>query len=180
MDRHLWQKAVSFSARAHLGQFRKDERTPFASHPMRVAMTVSAVFGCADEATLAAAALHDTIEDTTTDYEDLEGEFGREVADLVAALTKNAALPETAREADYDSRLGRADWRARLIKLADCYDNLCDAARPATPEKVLQKCRRALALARPDAAEHPETARGIDSLERAMASSGQEGAGAKS
>ncbi len=175
MDRHLWQKAVSFSARAHLGQFRKDERTPFTAHPVRVAMTVSAVFGCADEATLAAAVLHDTIEDTTTDYEDLEEAFGREVADLVAALTKNAALPEADREPDYDSRLARSDWRARLIKLADCYDNLCDAARPATPEKVREKCRRALALARPDARAHPETARGIESLQKAMAASKRRG-----
>jgi guanosine-3',5'-bis(diphosphate) 3'-pyrophosphohydrolase len=168
MDRHLWQTAVSFASRAHHGQFRKDEATPFAAHPSRVVMTLAAAFGCTDETILAAAALHDTIEDTTTDYDDLAEQFGRDVAGLVAALTKNATLPEGERERDYDARLARADWRARLIKLADCYDNLCDEARPAKPAKVRRKCRRALALAKGDAATHPETARGISMLQAAL------------
>ncbi len=168
MDRYLWQTAVSYAARSHHGQFRKDEKTPFVAHPSRAAMTLAAVFGCADEAILAAAALHDTIEDTTTDYDDLAELFGRDVAGLVAALTKNATLPEAERERDYDARLARADWRARLIKLADCYDNLCDEARPAKPAKVRRKCRRAIALAKVDAAAHPETARGIAVLQAAL------------
>ena len=71
---------MSFASRAHHGQFRKDEKTPFVAHPSRVAMTLAAVFGCGDETILAAAALHDTIEDTTTDHGDLSEQFGRDVA----------------------------------------------------------------------------------------------------
>src|ERR1051326_7002790 len=102
MGTHLWQRAASLAARAHLHQVRKDGRTPYFAHPVRVALAVSGVFGCRDEAALAAALLHDTIEDSTIDYDDLRGEFGSPVADLVAALTKNAALPEREREREYD------------------------------------------------------------------------------
>ena len=56
------------------------EYTVYAAHPTRVAMNVAVVFGCDDPAVLAIALLHDTIEDCSTDYEDLAGAFGDEVA----------------------------------------------------------------------------------------------------
>jgi (p)ppGpp synthase/HD superfamily hydrolase len=150
--RPLWQSAASFAARAHRHQTRKDDSTPYFAHPVRVALTVRDVFGCGDPVCLAAALLHDTIEDTTTDYDDLAERFGREVADVVAAVTKNAALPEAEREAAYDAGLARADWRARLIKLADVYDNFCDAVehhgRGKVPRKNFEKAERAVRLAR--------------------------------
>lgn len=157
----LWQRAISFAARAHRHQLRKDQGTPYVAHPCRVMATVALVFGCTDEATLAAAALHDTIEDTTTDYDDLHEHFGPEVAALVAALTKNMARPEATREAEYDAALARADWRARLIKLADVYDNLCDLetspeeSRETKARKAADKARRAITLADTDTAHEP-------------------------
>jgi (p)ppGpp synthase/HD superfamily hydrolase len=153
--------AASFAARAHAGQFRRDGITPYFCHVARVAMAVSAIFGCSDDASIAAAFLHDTIEDTPTDYDDLAKHFGKPIAGCVAALTKNMALPQSARERDYDRRLAAADWRARLIKLADTYDNFLDAATATKRKKARDKCRRAIALARADAKSHPETARAI-------------------
>ena len=167
MDAPMWQKAASFAARAHTGQLRKDGATPYVAHVFRVAMTVRDLFGCDDPVALVAALLHDTIEDTTTDYDDLREAFGADVADLVAALTKNAALPEEEREPEYDARLAAADWRARLIKLADTYDNLSDTlvhqGQPEYPklEKAIGKARRALELARADAAWNPTMARAM-------------------
>ncbi len=159
--------AVSFAARAHAGQTRKDGKTPYAAHPMRVAMIVRDAFGCEDEIALLAALLHDTIEDTTTDYDDVSGAFGAEVADVVASLTKNMALPEAQREREYDERLSRGGWRAAIAKLGDAYDNLSDteAARPEKRAKFLEKCRRAIEIARPHAAERPEVARAIAAVE---------------
>lgn len=132
------------------------------SHVYRVAMTVRNVFDCADEVALAAALLHDTIEDTTTDFDDLARAFGEPVASIVAAVTKNMMLPEAQRETEYDARLSSADWRARLIKLADVYDNSCDSSleTPAKAAKLIDKCERAIALAKTDTG-HPETQRGI-------------------
>ncbi|MCA9299128.1 MAG: bifunctional (p)ppGpp synthetase/guanosine-3',5'-bis(diphosphate) 3'-pyrophosphohydrolase, partial [Phycisphaerales bacterium] len=88
----MFQRAASFAARRHRHQLRKDGHTPYVAHVYRVAMTVRHVFGCDDLATLAAAVLHDTIEDTDTDFDDIEEAFGTEVALLVAALTKNMLL----------------------------------------------------------------------------------------
>jgi guanosine-3',5'-bis(diphosphate) 3'-pyrophosphohydrolase len=156
-QRPAWQDAAAFAAHAHRHQIRKDDRTPYVSHVFRVAMTVRDLFGCEDQTVLTAALLHDTIEDTTTDYEDLEERFGREVADIVSFLTKNMAMPEEEREEEYDARLAMADWRARLIKLADVYDNYCDVKNWPTAKqgrdkaaKARDKCERALALAAAD------------------------------
>src|SRR4051812_34379232 len=120
----LWQRAASLAARAHAGQLRKDGRTPYVAHPFRVAMTVRDVFAIDDEVAVAGALLHDVIEDTTVDYDEVAREFGAEVADVVAALTKDMRHPKEVREAEYDKGLAAAAWQARVIKLADVYDNV--------------------------------------------------------
>lgn len=163
------QEAIAFASRSHRNQVRRDGRTPYSSHVMRVMTTCAVVFACPDPVILAAAALHDTIEDTTTDYEDIAEKFGKDVAECVAALTKNMALPEEAREREYDARLAAAPWQARLIKLADVFDNLCDIESYA-PEKreakrrdAIDRAKRAVALAMPDA-HHPPVATGIGAV----------------
>jgi guanosine-3',5'-bis(diphosphate) 3'-pyrophosphohydrolase len=95
---------------------------------------------------ITAALLHDVIEDTTVDYDDLAEAFGTEVADIVADLSKDSRMPEPERERAYDERLSRADWRAKAIKLADVYDNYCDAAAE-TKKTFVNKVRRAIAIA---------------------------------
>src|SRR6476660_6714705 len=87
-------EAASFAARAHRHQLRKDGQTPYAAHPFRVCLIVRHVFGIDDPDTLTAALLHDTIEDTTTDFDDLEKQFGVKVAGWVAALTQDKRLPD--------------------------------------------------------------------------------------
>src|SRR5262249_26269912 len=155
----LFQDAAAFAARAHRHQLRKDGRTPYISHVMRVALIVTQVFWCDDAVALAAALLHDTIEDTTTDYDELVERFGKDVADCVAALTKNMALPEMEREREYDARIAKADWRVRLVKLADTYDNFCDVGTWPKEKKSEQrheaykKCLRAIELAQADGAD---------------------------
>ena len=168
----MWHRAAAFAAKAHQHQFRKDGETPFISHPVRVALTLMHVFGCDDETAITAALLHDTIEDTKTDYDDLEQEFGRAVAESVSALTKNMLLPERVREKDYDRRLAAADWRTRLVKLADQYDNYTDAFHLGfkNVRKTAAKCRRAIKLATADAKKHPETRRAIAAIRKLMRS----------
>jgi guanosine-3',5'-bis(diphosphate) 3'-pyrophosphohydrolase len=144
---HAWQKAVSFAARKHQGQLRKDDQTPYFAHPVRVAFIVRHLFNVADEVALQAALLHDTIEDTTTDYDDILEQFSLPVADAVAALTKDARLAHDEREAAYDAGLIRASWQARLVKLADVYDNYCDCASEAQRKKFVSKAERAIKCA---------------------------------
>ena len=171
----LWQKAASFAAFAHRHQLRKDGKTPYVAHVFRVALTVSQVFGHADQVTLSIAILHDTIEDTTTDFDDIADAFGQEVARGVALLTKNMALPEDERERTYDAALEGAPWQVKLIKLADVYDNLCDVETNPS-EKVakrkadaIDKAERAIALAREDAKKHEVLARAVDLVARLVA-----------
>ncbi len=142
----LWQRAASYAARAHEHQYRKDKKTPYIAHPVRVALVVGQVFGCRDEVALCTALLHDTIEDTRTDYDAIEKRFGREIADCVATLTKNMLLREPKREADYDKRLAAGSWQARLVKLADVYDNGLDIPKESMKPKCIDRCKRALEL----------------------------------
>lgn len=144
---HAWQQAVSFAARRHQGQLRKDGETPYFAHPVRVALIVRHVFNLADETCLQAALLHDLIEDTKTDYDDLLEQFGKPVADAVAALTKDGRLEHDEREAAYDAQLSRSSWQARLVKLADVYDNYCDAASDEQRKNFANKADRAIQCA---------------------------------
>lgn len=148
MSRGLWMDAASFAARAHESEKRRDGVTPYVAHPFRVAMIVRQVFGCDDEACLAIALLHDVIEDTPADYDDLLEAFGPVVADGVAALTKDMRLREDLREPAYDAQIAAAGWRAKLVKLADTVDNLVDSAGPV--EKAVARCERAIGIAAGD------------------------------
>jgi guanosine-3',5'-bis(diphosphate) 3'-pyrophosphohydrolase len=120
-------EAVAFAARAHQGQLRKDKATPYVSHVFRVGMIVREIFGIADPRVLTAAVLHDVIEDTTTDHDDLSKQFGREVADWVAALSKDKRLGEDEREQTYGDTLAQAPWQVQVCKLADVFDNVLDS-----------------------------------------------------
>jgi guanosine-3',5'-bis(diphosphate) 3'-pyrophosphohydrolase len=139
-------EAVAFAGRAHRSQTRKDGETPYASHVFRVCLILRHVFGFDDPRMLTAAVLHDTVEDTTTDYDDVKERFGEDVAGWVAALTKDKRLGEHEREAAYVEQLRRAPWQVKVCKLADVFDNVMDSphTRPEQRAKTLRNARRYL------------------------------------
>lgn len=142
----ILMQAISLAARAHEGQYRKDQKTPYAAHVFRVCMTLRHVFGVEDEKILAAAALHDIIEDTSKDFDDIEERFGRDVANWVALMSKDKRLPEEACEAAYTKQLAAAPDEVKLIKLADIHDNLLDASSAVSEQlsKTVRKTNRYL------------------------------------
>jgi guanosine-3',5'-bis(diphosphate) 3'-pyrophosphohydrolase len=152
-------EAVAFAARAHRGHFRKDGATPYVSHVFRVCLIVRDLFGVDDHRVLQAALLHDTIEDTRQDFDDLAEAFGTEVAGWVDLLSKDKRKPEPLREQDYLARLGQAPWQVQVCKLADIVDNLLDLAslseagqrraRERANAVVAEFARRDLAEVRP-------------------------------
>ncbi len=144
-------RAVAFAARAHRHQLRKDGETPYVAHVVRVAFAVRQVFGIDDPKVLTAALLHDTIEDTPTDYDDLAERFGGDVAGWVAMLTKEMRLPEADREAAYKTVLASAPWQVVVCKLADIYDNLGDSANlpPARRPRTYARSAEYLDAMRP-------------------------------
>jgi guanosine-3',5'-bis(diphosphate) 3'-pyrophosphohydrolase len=161
-------EAVSFAARAHRHQVRKDRETPYAAHPFRVCLVARHVFGVEDPRVLTAAVLHDTIEDTTTDYDDLLERFGPDVAGWVAALTKDMRMEEGPREAEYLRALAAGGWPVAVCKLADIYDNLADV-RCLTPASQARAVRRATAYLdalRPNLP--PEARRAFEIVERQL------------
>ena len=121
-------EALAFSIREHEGQYRADGKTPYSSHPARVCLIVRQLFGVSDPATLTVALLHDTFEDTTIDFDDIEEKFGKTVARDVAALSKDSRLPEDERETAYCQALSAASPAAKLVKMGDIIDNLLDSA----------------------------------------------------
>lgn len=147
--------AVSFAARAHQGQFRHDGATPYASHPFRVCLIVREIFGVADQRALVAAILHDTIEDTKTDFDDVAEQFGEEIAGWVATLSKDKRLKETEREEAYVAGLREAPWQVQVCKLGDVYDNLLDARTSDAKKRstALRNARRYLDALKSDRPE---------------------------
>ena len=86
-DMSMFEEAARFAIRAHSGMMRKKEHVPYILHPMEVASIASTM--SADEDLLAAALLHDTVEDTDTTAEEIEERFGKRVAELVASETED-------------------------------------------------------------------------------------------
>ncbi len=144
----IWQDAAAFAANAHQHQTRNDGR-PYVSHCFRVAMTVNLIFGFDDAEVLAAALLHDTIEDCDVDYDEILELFGRNVANYVAVMTKDMRLEEPIREISYDKQLAEGPWQGRLIKLADVYDNYTDSPKEKRATYI-EKVTRILALTEND------------------------------
>lgn len=85
MNTDLVDKAIVFATQAHHGTERRGKGFPYIIHPLE-AMAIVATM-TSDPDLLAAAVLHDTIEDTDTTYDDISREFGIRVADLVASET---------------------------------------------------------------------------------------------
>lgn len=129
-------RAISFAGRAHDGQIRKDGATPYMTHTFRACMILRDMFGVDDERALAAAVLHDTIEDTTRDYDAVKELFGAGVAGYVALLSKDKRKAERERDEDYYVQLKRAPNEVKLIKLADVYDNLVDLETIGCAEQI--------------------------------------------
>jgi guanosine-3',5'-bis(diphosphate) 3'-pyrophosphohydrolase len=86
-------KAAAFAAHKHRDQRRKDVKaTPYINHPLAVAQALCEEGDVDDPIILAAALLHDTIEDTETSYDELRGQFGARIADIVAEVTDTKFL----------------------------------------------------------------------------------------
>jgi guanosine-3',5'-bis(diphosphate) 3'-pyrophosphohydrolase len=141
----LLAAAEGFARMKHRHQFRRDGVTPYVEHPKAVMTILRDEFGVTDIDTLAAGLLHDTIEDTATDYDEVSERFGSRVADYVAFLTKDKRLPEAKREKDYFAQLARAPLAARLCKIADSLHNVRDSDKSHRP-KAAKKAMKLLRL----------------------------------
>lgn len=120
-------KAANFAALKHRMQRRKDaEASPYINHALALARVLKLEADVGDVDVLVAAILHDTVEDTETTIEELEREFGPQIASIVAEVTDDQRLPKPERKRLQVEHAPHISLRAKLVKLADKICNLRD------------------------------------------------------
>jgi GTP diphosphokinase / guanosine-3',5'-bis(diphosphate) 3'-diphosphatase len=141
--------AAAFAARKHRDQRRKGaDASPYINHPIEVANILANEAAVTDPITLAAALLHDTVEDTSTTIEELRAQFGAEVALVVSELTDDKALAKAERKRLQIQHAAGVSNRAKLVKLADKICNLRDIAASPPTDWSLQRRREYFAWAK--------------------------------
>jgi GTP diphosphokinase / guanosine-3',5'-bis(diphosphate) 3'-diphosphatase len=120
-------KALNFAANKHRRQRRKDAgASPYINHPIELAEILCLAGGVHDPVIIAAAILHDTIEDTETTGAELEQNFGAAIRRIVEEVTDDKALPATERKQIQIARAATASEQAKLVKIADKICNVRD------------------------------------------------------
>ena len=133
LDTQLLDRAIVFAVKAHAGTERRGKGFPYIVHPME-AMEIVATM-TPDQELLAAAALHDTVEDTAVTIDQIRAEFGDRVASLVEAES-DVMVEGVSEEASWHARkqaamdrLARAPHDAKMVALGDKLSNMRAIAR---------------------------------------------------
>ena len=126
--KNLVERAKDFATLAHQGQIRRYTNEPYIEHPRRVVQTL-VMYGLLTPEVLAAAWLHDVVEDSEVSIEEIESEFGAAVAGMVGALTEppKEELPHlnrAARKQRQQAKLSVYGSGVHNIKSADILDNV--------------------------------------------------------
>lgn len=121
------KKAAEFARVAHEGEFRKGSRIPYIYHPMEVALLVAGM--TRDEDVIAAAYLHDVLEDTPVTPEELGQAFGPRILKLVQFETEDKTLSWRERKEHTIRHLSDAPREVRILTLADKLSNMRSTAR---------------------------------------------------
>ena len=133
LNTELLDRAIIFAVRAHAGTERRGKGFPYIVHPMEAVEIVATM--TPDQELLAAAALHDTVEDTDVTVDQLRAEFGDRIADLVAAesdaFVEGVSDEDSwhARKQAAIDRLARAPHDAKMVALGDKLSNMRAIAR---------------------------------------------------
>jgi myo-inositol-1(or 4)-monophosphatase len=133
LNTDLLDRAIIFAVKAHAGTERRGKGFPYIVHPMEAVEIVATI--TPDQELLAAAALHDTVEDTDVTVEQIRAKFGDRIAALVAA--ESDVMPEGQSEEDSwrarkqaaISRLAAAPHDAKIVALGDKLSNMRAIAR---------------------------------------------------
>src|SRR5215472_15145517 len=153
--------ALAFAADKHRRQRRKDpDASPYINHPIALARVLSVEGRVRDVKVLAAAVLHDTLEDTEATYDELHERFGQTIAAVVREVTDDKTLSAAERKRLQIEHAGQLSRRARLVKLADKICNLHDMIHSPPTDWSLERRREyfdwARAVVDPMRGVHPE------------------------
>jgi guanosine-3',5'-bis(diphosphate) 3'-pyrophosphohydrolase len=174
-DSKMLAKAEQFARKKHSHLTRKDGKTPYWIHLQQVVANLVTI-GIKDKEILCAGWLHDTIEDTDTDYDDLKKHFSDRVARIVAQVTKDKTLPEKDKEQKFCDKLAEASWEAQAVKFCDLWANLADLEsgykiKTERVKQIKKKLRYFGAIKRglaQNLRQTPTLAKGIDAINRVL------------
>lgn len=133
LDTALLDRAIIYAVEAHAGTERRGKGFPYIVHPMEAVEIVATI--TPDQEILAAAALHDTVEDTDITIEQIRAEFGDRIASLVGAETDDVVDGQSEEESWHDrklaaiNRLSKASKDAKTVALGDKLSNMRAIAR---------------------------------------------------
>ena len=133
LDTRLLDRAIVFAVKAHSGTERRGKGFPYIVHPMEAMEIVATI--TSDQELLAAAALYDTVEDTSVTIEDLRREFGDRVAEIVASESDVFMDGVSEEDSWHDrkkaaiDRLKNAPYDAKVVALGDKLSNMRAIAR---------------------------------------------------
>jgi len=120
-------KAAAFAAQKHRDQRRKDKHaSPYINHPIALAEILRRTGDVRSASVLAAALLHDTLEDTQTTRAELNSAFGPKIMKIVEEVTDDKRLPKQRRKELQVEHAAHISKSAKLVKLADKIANLND------------------------------------------------------
>ena len=140
-DITLILRALHFSAHKHSSQRRKDKQgSPYINHPIEVAEVLWCQGNITSVPTIAAALLHDTIEDTDTSEAELITAFGEDITRLVLEVSDDKSLPKAERKRLQIEHAANISMAAKHIKLADKICNIRDVIH--TPPQTWDISRR--------------------------------------
>lgn len=135
-------RALAFATLRHTDQRRKGRRAqPYVNHLAEVALLVSEATGGTDGALIAAALLHDVVEDQDVAPAEIESTFGADVAALVMEVTDDKALEPAERKRLQVEHAPHLSHRGRLLKLADKTANLRSLAEDPPQDWSLSRAR---------------------------------------
>lgn len=128
-------RAAQLAAELHQDQRRKGaSKRPYINHPLEVAQRLAEVAQVSDAEVLAAALLHDTVEDTAATAEDILEAFGPKVAALVAEVTDDKSLAKAERKQMQVQHAPHLSADAAAIKISDKTSNVLDLVRDPPPD----------------------------------------------
>jgi len=161
------ESAELFAKTKHAGMKRKDGVTDYFEHLKSVVNRLQNI-GITDEDMLCTAWLHDTLEDTSTTFDELIQRFGKEVAVLVFSLSKDQTIAKKQKELQYVKQLKDATWQAKIIKLCDIASNLKELKTSGLSKnkrnKFVRQRRHYLNAIKNGIIENKSKAQGIDSV----------------
>lgn len=138
-------KALRFASLKHRDQRRKgSQKPPYINHPIEVCSILWEIGGVRDPIILAAALLHDTIEDTQTSPDEIREQFGDAVLSIVQELTDDKSLPKPERKRMQEVHAPHMSPQAKLIKLADKISNVNEIVQDPPTDWPLERRREYL------------------------------------